>query len=82
MFGLFKQWLGIGAQAPTHADPFIGASTELSDAPEINPASGLPMMDTALDVAGNVYGESHDPCGSDFFNDFDAGGGGCGSWDD
>ena len=34
--------------------------------PGINPASGLPMMDGLLDVAGNLYGMSDFDCGSDF----------------
>jgi len=29
-----------------------------SSAPAINPASGLPMLNTAYDLAGNRYGES------------------------
>jgi hypothetical protein len=34
--------------------------------PGINPASGLPMMDGLLDVAGNLYGMSDVHCESDF----------------
>lgn len=34
--------------------------------PGINPASGLPMIDGLLDVAGNLYGMSDFDCESDF----------------
>jgi hypothetical protein len=34
-----------------HEDTFT-----LDSSPDINPASGLPMMDALFDVAGNVYG--------------------------
>lgn len=34
--------------------------------PGINPASGLPMMDRLLDVAGNLYGMSDFHCERDF----------------
>ncbi len=34
--------------------------------PGINPASGLPMMDGLLDVAGNIYGMRDFDGGSDF----------------
>lgn len=46
---------------------------------DINPANGLPMMDSIMDVGGNVYGTDHNSS-MDFHNSFDDsfGGGGCG----
>lgn len=38
------------------ANSYHENSCTLDSSPDINPASGLPMMDTLLDVAGNLYG--------------------------
>lgn len=48
MFGLFK----------TIASAFFEDNSQLDDMNEfdINPATGLPMMDSNLDVQGNNYG--------------------------
>jgi len=45
----------------------IGSATSFDSAIGINPASGLPMMDSCFDVAGNTFGTSSDSFGSDSF---------------
>ncbi len=46
MFGFFK----------TIADAFFS----LDNGPDINPATGLPMVDATMDVQGNPYGFDSD----------------------
>lgn len=40
----------------THAEPGASLSRDNSRGMDINPATGLPMLDDAVDVAGNPYG--------------------------
>lgn len=58
---------------PIDAEDGFSSATSMFDdmdsGPSVNPASGLPMMDSMIDVAGNPYGtDLHDTFGDDGFS--------------
>lgn len=61
VFSRFFQALADGLRAPAKgaaSQPFRPATDSDDDNPwmTVNPASGLPMMDSFIDVAGNPFG--------------------------
>jgi hypothetical protein len=46
--------------------------------PSVNPGSGLPMMNSCFDVAGNPFGSGSDHFGSLSLSSFDSVGSSCG----
>ncbi|WP_457570844.1 hypothetical protein [Desulfovulcanus sp.] len=49
IFDFFSDWFGSGS-----------SNTGSDSGFDINPATGLPMMDSCFDIAGNVFGTSSD----------------------
>ncbi|MBT8763101.1 hypothetical protein KFV02_04060 [Desulfohalobiaceae bacterium Ax17] len=65
IFDFFTEWFGSGS-----------SDTDSDSDCDINPATGLPMMDSCFDIAGNVFGTNSDDdmflASSSFDDQFDS----------